>query len=140
MGKRLDPLDEAIERVLKARRDSKEDILEGYIAWLLAEDLKKLKPRFESVVAGKKRRGPLAGTEQWNNKMADYLRCHTRCYEVYGGGPHGGGMSWEDAHAQVADEFSAAGTRLTSDGVKKRRLKVEKLLKSGILTRRVKRA
>ena len=56
------------------------------------------------------------------------------------GGPRGGGMSWEDAHAQVADEFSAAGTRLTSDGVKKRRLKVEKLLKSGILTRRVKRA
>lgn len=118
------PLDEAIERLLKTHRDENEDIVHGDEARKLAEHLTALKEDVEFL--GKKRMGRSARSVEREKQDRFDLECYNRCEPL-----HNDGMSYEDAHGQVGAQLN-----VSPDTVKKARLRAKTLLNRGKATAR----
>src|SRR5690348_16382136 len=116
------PLDEAIERVLRVYRDEKEDFVEAMFLQRLIERLEALKPNFDYVTTDKNWKSRHAKQKRWKKDVEVLLSTYHRCKRLCDSGQC---KSWEKAYEQVCVE-----TGLDYETIKKRCLKARKLLKT----------
>jgi hypothetical protein len=129
------PLDEAIKRLNRVYRDEmKHSYLRASSARQLVEKLKILRPEFESLTDGKKRRGWQAKDEQWRKDKRTQRDTYYRCKKLHGTKDREGKrISWNAAYAAVAAEITEkTGEEITEEGVRYRCEEAKKALNSGI--------
>jgi len=130
----MSALDQAIEQVMDVYESHMQhapcqDVLEAWLAWNLAQELKKLRWRFDSVTQGHKRKGRHARSATRADDFALDLECYERCHEL-----RAEEKSWEKTYERVGREVN-----LGVDAVKAKRFKVEHALKNPAFLAKAKR-